>query len=281
MQESVQPRIPSSRHDDSQQPSLNTAIIHAELQGKNITDTNIPTNPGVENSTVPLGLGSSPGVSPDFENYEMMQDPLSFVPGYMGLDPFAGFNVTSPNWSGLYPESRSLPNSATSSWDDGTHIPSQNLSMTEFQQTQPDISLRPVSDSENDNESVRSDNDDQEEVIRQISERLGSLQIAEDGELRFFGATSNLNLLSETMDTVHQMSYNETIRARGEARLIATGLNIHVESTLVSHLVDLYCAWQNSSHRVVEKAMYNEKRARYENGIDDSTLYSETLTNAM
>lgn len=128
--------------------------------------------------------------------------------------------------------------------------------------------------------SVRSDEEECDDMVQQISDRMGSLQLSEDGELRYFGATSNLTLLDDSTHG-HQWNDPDTLRARGQALLDAAGLGRQVDNQLQEHLINLYFSWQDPSFHVVDRDFYERERRRYQAGRDDSTFYSEALTNAM
>ncbi|KAH9205705.1 putative nitrogen assimilation transcription factor nit-4 [Leptodontidium sp. 2 PMI_412] len=175
-----------------------------------------------------------------------------------------GFDFESLDWNAAFPE---LPLGVASAWD-------------EINYPHPDE--HPVNEGETfdeDEESIDSSDGDKDEVISQISERMGSLQVTEDGEFRYFGATSNLNLLDEVLQQNHFET--EPIRSRGREREDNARLSQHVDSALIAHLISLYFAWQDPAFHVVDRRMYEEKRKLYESGTDDSTFYSETLTHSM
>lgn len=131
--------------------------------------------------------------------------------------------------------------------------------------------------SENDGEE-----EEEEDVVNQISDRMGSLHLSEDGELRYYGATSNLTLLDDiSLLDNRQGPGSDRMRERGQERLDSAGLSQSVSPALVQHLSSLYFAWQDPSFHVVDKDMYERQQTRYQSGYDDSTFFSETLVNSM
>jgi hypothetical protein len=175
-----------------------------------------------------------------------------------------GFNFESLDWTTAFPE---LPLSVVSAWD-------------EINYPHPDA--YPVNEKETfdeDEESINSSDGDKDEVISQISERMGSLQFADDGELRYFGATSNLNLLDEAIQQNHFET--DPIQSGESEREDNARLSQNVDSELIRHLISLYFAWQDPAFHVVDRRMYEEKRKLYEGGTDNSTFYSESLTHSM
>ena len=109
---------------------------------------------------------------------------------------------------------------------------------------------------------------------------MGSLQIAEDGQLRLFGPTSNLHishvgpfpLFNSNIRLVH---WNEALI------LTAAGVNSHVDKELEDHLTKLYFAWENPNIPLVDERAYYEGKNCYRNLNQPNHRYSEVLNNAM
>lgn len=130
------------------------------------------------------------------------------------------------------------------------------------------------SDSEDENEA-------ENDVIEQLSNRIGTLKIAGDGHLRFYGATSNLNLVDVSATQQRQRPDARTVRHDGQDILNHLRVGQPVDQELEDHLVELYFTWQNPSIYVVDKEMYMTARLKWRNEYDDTPFYSEVLTNAM
>jgi hypothetical protein len=130
------------------------------------------------------------------------------------------------------------------------------------------------SDSEEENEA-------ENDVIEQLSNRIGTLKIAGDGHLRFYGATSNLNLVDVSATQQRQRPDARTVRHDGQDILNHLRVGQPVDQALEDHLVELYFTWQNPSIYVVDKEMYMTARSKWRNEYDDTPFYSEVLTNAM
>lgn len=113
-----------------------------------------------------------------------------------------------------------------------------------------------------------------------LSDRMGSLQIAEDGQLRFFGPTSNLHishvgpfpLFNSNIRSIH---WNESLI------LTAAGVNNHVEEELEAHLTKLYFAWENPNIPLVDERAYYRGKDCYRKLNQPNNRYSEVLNNAM
>ncbi|CAI7677390.1 unnamed protein product [Penicillium discolor] len=116
--------------------------------------------------------------------------------------------------------------------------------------------------------------------INPLADRMGSLQIAEDGQLRLFGPTSNLHishvglfpLFNSNIRLVH---WNEALI------LTAAGVNSHVDKELEDHLTKLYFTWENPNIPLVDERAYYEGKNCYRNLNQPNHRYSEVLNNAI
>jgi uncharacterized membrane protein len=118
-------------------------------------------------------------------------------------------------------------------------------------------------------------------LVDQLAGNLGSLQIAEDGQLRFYGATSNLHLLvkgARKSINTHAFAVPEDI----QATLEAAGVGQYVDAEFEEHLIKLYFCWEDPSiHFVQEDVFYRERRRCKAEGIGSCKFYSEVLVNAI
>lgn len=115
-------------------------------------------------------------------------------------------------------------------------------------------------------------------LMEQLAGNLGSLRIADDGQLRFFGATSNLHILAARAHYKPVLNIQNTT-----ATLRAADLDHEVDVELEDHLIKLYFCWEDPSiHVVDETAFYRERaRCRARDATHLSPLYSEVLLNAI
>lgn len=121
---------------------------------------------------------------------------------------------------------------------------------------------------------------DDDEVVDQLSARIGTFQIAEDGQLRYYGATSNLHILQNGLSSMPR-ALHRSIRFEGEEALARAGLNQRIDPDLEKHLEDLYFRWEDPAIHVVDEEMYFLAKSAYYSGDDGNTFYSETLKNTM
>ncbi|RDW76947.1 hypothetical protein BP6252_05000 [Coleophoma cylindrospora] len=123
------------------------------------------------------------------------------------------------------------------------------------------------------------ENDD-EEIMDQLADRIGAFQIAEDGQLRYFGATSNLHILHTGLSSLSRV-FSRSVRTEGEEVLSRAGLERKISEDLERHLEDLYFRWEDPSIHVVDEEMYFLAKQEYCSGRDGNPFYSETLKNAI
>lgn len=124
---------------------------------------------------------------------------------------------------------------------------------------------------------TRNDTDD---IMDQLSARIGSFQIAEDGQLRYFGATSNLHILQDGLSSISR-PVNRSVYAEKELVLSRAGLDRKVDREFRRHLEDLYFQWEDPAIHVVDKEMYFQAQSAYISEDIETPFYSETLMNAM
>ncbi|KAH9214488.1 fungal-specific transcription factor domain-containing protein [Leptodontidium sp. 2 PMI_412] len=124
---------------------------------------------------------------------------------------------------------------------------------------------------------TRNDTDD---IMDQLSARIGSFQIAEDGQLRYFGATSNLHILQDGLSSISR-PVNRSVYAEKELVLSRAGLDRKVDREFRRHLEDLYFQWEDPAIHVVDKEMYFQAQSAYISEDIETPFYSETLMNAI
>lgn len=136
---------------------------------------------------------------------------------------------------------------------------------------------------QHDNDSASESGDEAErEVIEQLSSRMGTLKLAGDGHLRFYGPTSNLNLVDVVTTSKERPGPDvRSVRHDGQELLNHLRIGQNVEPSLENHLIELYFTWQNPSLYIVDRDMFNLARTKWRDELDDTPFYSEVLTNAM
>ncbi|KAH8671646.1 fungal-specific transcription factor domain-containing protein [Xylariales sp. PMI_506] len=119
-----------------------------------------------------------------------------------------------------------------------------------------------------------------DELVDQISDRVGTLHIRPGGYIRFYGSTSNFNLLEGPATDV-SMNVYRTIRNDGSEYLERLGLSKDVPPEIEDHLMNLYFTWQDPSFHAVDRVMFEEAKAIWYDKGEDTSYYSEALRNAI
>jgi hypothetical protein len=201
-----------------------------------------------------------------------------------------GFQLPQTSWEFALPTAESLDSLYANMNGGGGYqaSPENGYSPESFHLSQ-DIAQQPgvlleqaQNDRDRDEDSDSGEEDEAEkDVIEQISHRIGTLKIAGDGHLRFFGATSNLNLVDVSATQQRQRPDARTVRHDGQDILNHLRVGQSLDQALEDHLLELYFTWQNCSTYVVDKDMYYTARQQWREEFDDTPFYSEVLTNAM
>ncbi|KAJ6059247.1 uncharacterized protein N7446_008830 [Penicillium canescens] len=117
--------------------------------------------------------------------------------------------------------------------------------------------------------------DSDDEVVEQLSYRLGRVQVTHDGQLRYFGSTSNLTLLDALVSIGNPNS--TSVQKDMQDTLENLKLDMQVEEAFEKHLLELYFAWQDPCLHVVNIEAF--WKARLQNRYEDSNsqYYSRSL----
>jgi hypothetical protein len=141
------------------------------------------------------------------------------------------------------------------------------------------LNTRETAPSSNELKQHSSNSQDMEEIVHRLSDRMGSLQIGSDGQVRYYGPTSHFNLLR--MPTPDKLTIHRNVRKDGQDYLYRMGIGKSVPPDLEAHLINLYFTWHNPSFDVVDRKMYEEAKQRWQDEVAETPYYSEALTNAM
>jgi hypothetical protein len=136
--------------------------------------------------------------------------------------------------------------------------------------------LTPASDQTRATATARLSSDDPTE---QLTSRLGRLQIAEDGRLRYYGATSNLHMIRNGLSSCVRPNIRSTF-IHGESALARAGFHWESNPEYEEHLTNLFFAWHNSFLGAVDRDVYEQQREVYLSG-QTTSYFSPTLENAM
>lgn len=116
-------------------------------------------------------------------------------------------------------------------------------------------------------------------VTKQLTSRLGRLQITQGGHSRYYGATYNLHILHSGFNSLVQPNIRNVF-VHGDAAIIQAGLEWPTDSSYEDHLINLFFSWHNALMHVVDRDIFLEERRRYRERIS-TDLYSPALENAV
>lgn len=120
----------------------------------------------------------------------------------------------------------------------------------------------------------------EDDITDILAARVGALRIAEDGELRYYGPTSNLHMHRNGSQALSQATIRH-VEAEGSGVLRRLGLDRQVPLSIEMHLAKLYFSWEDPAiHVLDEDTFFTEKQNTILHG-KKSPYYSETLNNAM
>lgn len=126
--------------------------------------------------------------------------------------------------------------------------------------------------------NTRRDSASTEALVDELSERVGSLQIGPEGHIRYYGPTSNFNLVK--MPSLDAFSQHITARHDSNDCLKHLGLDKEIPLGLQDHLINLYFTWQDPAMHVVDRTIFETARDAFDDSRD-TPYYSEALYNAM
>lgn len=139
--------------------------------------------------------------------------------------------------------------------------------------------------SDADNQDDDDDDDDasgttEEDLVNQLSDRLGSLHIGPNGKISYYGPTSSFSLV-EMPPGSDRLAVDRTVRDNGQDHLDNLGYGKTIPPELEEQLVGLYFSWQDPFSHVVDRTLYEQAKFRWLEREEDTPYYSEALRNAM
>lgn len=129
-------------------------------------------------------------------------------------------------------------------------------------------------------ESEIDDSEAESDITKFLAARVGSLRIAEDGQLRYYGPTSNLHAHQSDFRSLSQSTIRH-VATEGCEVLKRLGLDYDVPPSLEEQLARLYFAWEDPAIHVIDEDTFFMEKRQWTAGQRDSPYYSETLNNAM
>lgn len=118
--------------------------------------------------------------------------------------------------------------------------------------------------------------------VELLVKRTGSLQFTEQGQLKYFGTTSNVHFLRTAIPFHPHLTHGDT----PESWLDRAGVGHTVPREVEDHLIRLYFAWENPYFNVVEQDVFMDARRQAlsgerAEGTSSASWYSDLLVNAM
>ena len=110
-----------------------------------------------------------------------------------------------------------------------------------------------------------------EDLIDELSDRVGTLHVSPGGQPHFYGPTSTFNLA----DAPVVGDFRKTHTLDGNMR---NGLEADEEVPvgLEEHLINLYFSWQDPSSHVLDREMFEDAKVKWQR-MEDTQFYSEAL----
>ncbi|CAG7923853.1 unnamed protein product [Penicillium olsonii] len=112
-----------------------------------------------------------------------------------------------------------------------------------------------------------------EDLIDELSDRVGTLRFGPEGQSYFYGPTSTFNLADDDAPA----SGRRTSRTLNQDDMESV---ISIPAALERHLLSLYFTWQDPSFHVIDREMFEKQRSAYSRG-EKTSYYSEALLHAM
>lgn len=96
-------------------------------------------------------------------------------------------------------------------------------------------------------------------IVNNLANRLGTLHTTDQGDPLYFGATSNLHVLSNNYSPVYNFP-RRTMRFDSSDLFIHAGVDFQVPEPFEEHLLNLFFAWENPLLGVVQKEPFMKYR---------------------
>ncbi|OOF97799.1 hypothetical protein ASPCADRAFT_127995 [Aspergillus carbonarius ITEM 5010] len=114
---------------------------------------------------------------------------------------------------------------------------------------------------------------DDNDMVSELSNRMGRLHLMHDGQLRYFGATSNFNLVTDSMQQNLLMGLRPGLGP--------VFLEDEIDFDTETHLERLFFCWHDPTCHVVDESMYYHSKALWANEQEQNTFYSPLLNKAI
>lgn len=117
-----------------------------------------------------------------------------------------------------------------------------------------------------------------EDLINEISDRVGTLRIGPSGKTQFCGPTSPFNLTGIVdPEGPEESPLKRDLPLEYHDRF---GSEPEISPAMEEHLINLYFCWQDPSFHVVDRKIYEEAKAKWQD-MEETPFYSHALRYAM
>ncbi|KIW21479.1 hypothetical protein PV08_02059 [Exophiala spinifera] len=221
--------------------------------------------------------------------FDTLEPALLFADALPGQDD--GSSVTQTYAGGAFPQHAAIPHWPSENHDNMTaNIPSFKVPGVTPETCVSSIETSPaaISVSAEQGSKRRVDRTRQVEaddaatldnVTRQLTSRLGRLQITGGGQARYYGAMSNLHLLNTGPTSLVQPNIRNVV-SHGDAAIKQAGLQWTSDPTYENHLINLVFSWHNALMYVLDRDIFFKERGKFLAG-ESTDLYSPALENAV
>lgn len=261
-----------TNHDDEDVMVIDPALQASSVQYTSTAEIPIPSNQSV--SSEPPQISETVGTAPSDGTVEQA---ASTQQSSVNSPPMVttGLTPTMPSsHSESHPDGSDCQQGFTSERPilvGGDHTGGVGMSLGSFQA--PDH-LDTYDDFDDE------DTDSEDSIADLLAARAGSLRVAEDGQIRYYGPTSNLHIQSNGYQSLSQSMIRQ-VATEGNGVLQCLGLDRPVPLDLQTHLAKLYFTWEDPAIHVIDEDVFFEEKEQWLRDNRSTPYYSETLNNAM
>ncbi|KAJ5726130.1 uncharacterized protein N7483_007487 [Penicillium malachiteum] len=153
-----------------------------------------------------------------------------------------------------------------------------NLSPSDMLSMEGDALMALLQPASKEDEQRSESSTDIEDIIDEISNRVGTLRISPGGNTQFRGPISAFNLPG----VIHCEEPDERPHPRGLSveNQDSLGSESKISPELEEHLLNLYFCWQDPSSHTVDRRIYEDAKVKWQN-TEETSFYSDALRCAL
>ena len=188
----------------------------------------------------------------------------------MDPDPSAQNALEAQNWvdfSSSEPWERSPADWSWQMLNDFSGLSSFNYALTaETFMIDPSA---PANETRNDvrNESASSSDEEAEnDIVPGLAARLGSLCVANDGRLRYYGTASNVHFLTSSSLNRGSVFDVQEMQKNASVALENAHLDQDIPTALRDHFIELFFQWHNPAHTTIDRPLFEAALPQHGDG---------------